>query len=320
MAWAPTPDGSRLKPGLGMLGSMGLFLDSLWRAAAYCLHKRVMVWSLFPLFFMALLAWVLGYFFWAQAVTWTQSMLQGVDWLRSLWEWLRMQGLQSAPQIVAPVLVVLSMIPLIVVLTLLSLSLFMTPALVEWVAQRRFPALEKRHGGSLIASLLWTTGSTFIALVALLVSVPLWFVPPLVVVIPPLLWGWLTYRIMAFDALAAHASKEERRSLFLRHRYVLMLMGAICGYLGAAPAIVWASGVVFVAAFWILIPIALWIYALVFAFSSLWFTHFCLAALERMRAQAGQAPPETVVPLAPLPAVTPSLEHAAPAPPVSSPD
>jgi hypothetical protein len=30
--------------------------------------------------------------------------------------------------------------------------------------------------------------------------------------------------------------------------------------------------------------VAIWIYTLVFAFSSLWFTHYCLAALAELRA------------------------------------
>ncbi|MDR0226605.1 MAG: EI24 domain-containing protein [Burkholderiaceae bacterium] len=279
-----------------MLASMGLLLDSFWRAMAYCLHKRVIAWSLFPLVFMAVSAWVLGYFFWADAVLWVDGLLHGVGWLSTVWGWL---GLPAAPDVVSPVLVVLGFTPVLVVVSLLLVALCMTPALVELVARRRFADLERKRGGSLIASLLWSAGSSVIALIALLVSVPLWFVPPLVLVIPPLIWGWLTYRVMAFDALAEHASKPERRELFLRHRFALMLMGVICGYLGAAPAIVWASGVVFIAAFWVLIPVAIWIYALIFAFSSLWFAHFCLAALDRMRGEGPHAAGAPVVPFAP---------------------
>ena len=35
--------------------------------------------------------------------------------------------------------------------------------------------------------------------------------------------------------------------------------------------------------FVVLVPLAIWIYTLVFAFASLWFAHYALAALERMR-------------------------------------
>ena len=33
----------------------------------------------------------------------------------------------------------------------------------------------------------------------------------------------------------------------------------------------------------VLVPLAIWVYTLVFAFSSLWFTHYSLAALEQLR-------------------------------------
>lgn len=64
----------------------------------------------------------------------------------------------------------------------------MTPALVALVAQRRFH-LERKKGGLFWASALWSVGSTLLALVALVVSVPLWLVPPLVLVLPPLIRG-----------------------------------------------------------------------------------------------------------------------------------
>ena len=95
--------------------------------------------------------------------------------------------------------------------------------------------------------------------------------------------------------LAAQCTLQAAQLL----QQALMLMGVVCGYLGAAPAIVWASGVVFVAAFWILIPVAIWIYALIFAFSSLWFAHFCLAALQRMREEEPALPEAPIIPYAP---------------------
>lgn len=282
-----------------MLADMGLLLDSFWRALAYCLHKRVIVWSLLPLLAMALLTWVLGYFFWADAVQKVQSLLEGVGWLHSIWVWLQERGMSYASELVASIFVVLGALPVLVVLVLLFVGLFMAPVLTRLVAEKRFAQLEKKHGASTIASVIWSGGSTLIALLALFVTLPLWVFPPLMLVVAPLIWGWLTYRVMAFDALSEHASKDERRSLFVRYRMSLILMGIICGYLGAAPGIVWVSGLVFLAAFWILIPIAIWIYALVFAFSALWFAHFCLGALEQMRAQSHFAAADPKVPFAP---------------------
>ncbi len=120
-------------------------------------------------------------------------------------------------------------------------------------------------------------------MIALVISIPLWLVPPLILMLPPLIWGWLSYRVMAFDALAEHASAEERKEIFRRHRGWLLGIGVLTGYLGAAPSLIWASGALLAAAFVILVPLAIWIYTLVFAFSSLWFAHYCLAALQVLR-------------------------------------
>ena len=280
---------------------MGLLFDSFWRAAAYCLRPRVIALSLLPLVLMAVLAMGLGYFYWDAAVQAMRTLLDASSLLASVWGWLQGWGLGDVTAVMAPLLVVLAVAPVLVVVSLLAVAVLMTPALVALVAARRFPDLERKKGGSFIASVAWSVGSTVLALVALVVSVPLWLVPPLVLVLPPLIWGWLTYRVMAFDALSEHASKQERKALFQRHRSSLLVIGVFCGFLGAAPGIVWASGVVFAAAFFILIPIAIWIYTLVFAFSSLWFAHFCLAALQQMRGQ--QAPPPAMPPPARAPDV-----------------
>jgi hypothetical protein len=170
------------------------------------------------------------------------------------------------------------------------------------VAERRFSQLERKHGGSLVTSIAWSLGSSLLALLALVISLPLWLVPPLILVLPPLIWGWLTYRVMAFDALSDHASSQERRELFRRHRMRLLGIGVLTGYLGAAPSILWASGALLAALFVILVPLAIWIYTLVFAFSSLWFAHYCLAALEALRADsAAPLPPAPPVAAAPAP-------------------
>ena len=96
----------------------------------------------------------------------------------------------------------------------------MAPAIVRLVAQRRFPELERQArralvaGPGLVAGLHAGRAGRRWSL-----SVPLWLVPPLVLVLPPLIWGWLTCRVIAFDVLALHASAAERRVLLRRHRW-----------------------------------------------------------------------------------------------------
>jgi len=278
-----------------MLGGMSLFLDAFWRAVAYCLRPRVIALSFLPLVLIVALALGLGYLYWDLALDQVRTGLESVVAIRTLLDWLEGIGAGGLKPVLAPLIVIFLVTPLIVVLSLLVVALLMAPALVGLVAERRFPDLERRRGGSWLGAIVWSLGSALLALIALVVSLPLWLVPPLVLILPPLIWGWLTYRVMAYDALAEHATREERIEIFRRHRGWLLGMGVLTGFLGAAPSLVWASVALFAVAFAVLVPIAVWIYTLVFAFSSLWFAHFCLAALQALRAEAVPAGPATLV-------------------------
>jgi len=260
-------------------------LDAAWRAAAYCLHPRVIALSILPLLVMVAVALGTGWMFWDAAVDGVFLWLEGWDLFARIGDWLGGMGLGSLRTVIAPLIVVFVATPVIVVLTLMAVAVLMSPALVRLVGERRFPALQRRQGASILASIGWSLGSTVLALIALVLTLPLWLVPPLVLLLPPLIWGWLAYRVLAFDALAEHATAEERRLVLRRHRLRLLAMGIVTGYLGGAPSIVWASGALFAAAFVLLVPVAIWIYTVVFAFSSLWFAHYCLAALQELRAE-----------------------------------
>jgi hypothetical protein len=264
---------------------MSLLFDSFWRAVAYCLHPRVILLSLLPLVLMAALALGLGYFFWESAVDAVRATFESWSILATLVGWLEGVGLANLKAVLAPMVVVFLSTPIIVVLALLLVATLMTPSMLGLVAKRRFPLLERKHGGSMIGSLFGGLWATFAALLALMVSIPLWFVPPLVLILPPLIWGWLTYKVMSYDVLSEHASREERVELIRRHRTTLLGMGVLTGYLGAAPSVVWASGALAIVFAPVLVPVAVWIYTLVFAFAALWFAHFALAALQAQRAQ-----------------------------------
>jgi hypothetical protein len=268
---------------------MRLFLDSFWRALAYTLHLRVVLLSLVPLVLLMVLALGWGYFYWEPTVAWVRQGLEAWPLLQTFLTWAAAWGATRVGAAMAPLIVIFAVTPLLIWLCLLAVSLMMGPALVEMVAQRRFQAMERRHGGSLLASLGWTLGSTLLAGILMVLSLPLWWIPPFIFVLPPLIWGWLTYRVMAFDALAVHASREERLELLRRHRLWLLLMGVLSGFMGAAPSLVWASGALFAAAFVVLVPVAIWIYSVVFAFTALWFIHFGLAALHDLRRESDAA-------------------------------
>lgn len=283
-----------------MVDTMGRLGDAFWRAAAYCLHPRVIALSLLPLLIAAGLCVGLGYFFWESAVSAVRGTLESWLLIGSLLRWLDSMGAEGFRAVMAPLVVIALAVPVVLMLSLLLVATMMTPSMVSLVAERRFLQLERKRGAGFVQSALWSLACSLLALLMVLTSMPLWLVPPLVLVLPPLIWGWLAYRVFAFDVLAEHASAEERRALMRQHRLPLLAMGVISGYLGAAPSLIWALSMMAVVLAPLMVLLTIWLYTLVFAFSSLWFAHYCLGALAELRQSQTAVPPEAAT-LSPLP-------------------
>jgi hypothetical protein len=266
---------------------MTAVLDAFVRSLVYCLHPRVIGWSLLPFVLMVGIVSLLGYWYLDGVLAGVTQVLEAMNWLQVLWGWLESVGAGKLKTVLVPLVVIVLLTPVVLMASLFLVALLAAPWLVRWVASRRFPNLERAGGTSYLASVAWALMSIGGALLALAVTSPLWFIPPLVLVLPPLIWGWLTYRVMAFDALAGHASADERREIFHRHRWALLFMGVWAGYLGAAPSMIWSLGFMAVAMAPFLVPLSIWLYTLVFVFSALWFAHFCLGALQRLRDERG---------------------------------
>lgn len=288
-------------------------VDSFWRAAAYCLHPKVILLSLLPLLFAVAAVLGLGWFYWELAVASVRATLEQWSLVVSFLAWLDSIGAAAFGTVLAPLIVVALAVPLIIVASLLLVAWLMAPALVDLVAARRFETLERKRGAGWFSAALWSIGYMLLALLLLGLSLPLWFIPPLVLVLPPLIWGWLTFKVMSYDALAAHASAEERKQLLRDKHWPLLAIGIITGYLGAAPSLLWAVSAATLVLAPVLVVVSVWLYTLVFAFAALWFTHFALAALQRLREQEGRMPELPPVPeaeLLPPPGPPPALPPA----------
>ncbi|MGY8524189.1 EI24 domain-containing protein [Paracidovorax citrulli] len=280
---------------------MNDILRALIRALVSQLHPRMLALTVLP-FVLATLLWGgLLYFTWDPVMTAARQMLETsvfTGWIYGALDWL---GLSSLRAVVAPLFVVAVTIPLAVASILLFIGLWSAPAAIRFL-ERAYPELAKSKGGSLMGSVWHSVSSTLVFLLLVLISLPLWLVPPFFALIPPLLWGWLTYRVMTYDALAEHATPEERRTLMRRHRTPLLTIGVVVGLLGSAPTLLWVSSAAIIFLFPFVLAGALWLYVLIFIFSALWFGHYCLLALGRLRAEKG----------APAPAAGPEVIELAP--------
>jgi hypothetical protein len=117
--------------------------------------------------------------------------------------------------------------------------------MVEHVAARSYPGLERRRGGSLAGS-LWNGFVALGGMVLLFVlSVPLWFFPPLWPLIPLAIVGWVNQRVLRYDALAEHAGAGEMRQVFAGRRVTLYVMGVVLALLAYVPFLGFFAPVVF---------------------------------------------------------------------------
>lgn len=265
---------------------MSELLDAFWRALLDALHPAVLIGSLVPLLAAGGIVFALGWFGWEEAVGGVRMALDDWGLVEVAFGWLDAVGAGTLRTALAPLIVVALAIPLLVVVALLLVAVTMSPALVRRVVARRFATLEA-HGGAGAAwrALLWSLAQTLLALLALVVTLPLWLIPPLALVLPALIWGWLAARVLAFEVLSAHASPDERHAIMQRRRAPLLAMGVASGLLGALPSLAWALGGVAAVVFApVLAVVAVWLYTLVFAFATLWFAHYALACLHALRA------------------------------------
>ena len=205
--------------------------------------------------------------------------------------WFAQYGAGALKVVAVTVIAALLTLPVMIFTSLLFMGVAAMPAIVAHVAGRQFPALTQQHGGSFAGSVKTNLGTILVAIPLWLLTLPLYVIPPLAVLVQVLLWGRVASIVMCYDALADHASDQERRAIMRDHRRQLTLIGMLSGAIGALPGIVWIGGtLISVVLFPILAVIAVWIYVLIFIFTGLWFQYYCMQALEDLRAAGATAP------------------------------
>ena len=199
--------------------------------------------------------------------------------------WWSDYGAGALKVVAVAVIAVLLTLPIMITTALTFMGVVSMPAIVRHVSARQFPKLELKHGGNLAGSIRTNVFTVLGFLPLWLLTLPLYIVPPLALAAQVFLWGRVTSTVMCYDALADHASEQERLAVMRIHKRELTLIGMISGAIGALPGIVWIGGTLISAVlFPVLAVIAVWIYVLIFIFTGLWFLCYCLQALEDLRA------------------------------------
>ncbi|MGV7208797.1 EI24 domain-containing protein [Oxalobacteraceae bacterium A2-2] len=261
-------------------------LRSYGRALAAQLSARMLMLSVAP-FVAAVVLWgVLLYLGLQPLIDHVQSLFVRYDGFAYSSSLLTTLGLGVAKTIIVPLIAMLLLLPLMILTALVFIGVAAMPAIGRHVGRRHYPELEQRRGGTLLGSALTALGGMAIFILAWIVTLPLYFFPPLAVAVQALLWGWLTCRVMVYDALADYASADERHHILARHRWQLLAIGVISGAAGALPGVMWLGGMVLSVVFFpFLAAASIWLYVMIFIFTGLWFSYYCMEALARLREQ-----------------------------------
>lgn len=248
------------------------------------MHPKMLWFSLRPFLIVSILWGCLIWLTWTPALEVLGNFLTTSIFTSWIQDGLIWAGFENARAWIAPLFFVMLLIPLISISLLVFIAFTTVPAIVNKVSrQTAYQGLDRKKGGGPFGSFMYTIWSALICLALVMLTLPVWWIPPLVAVLPPLLWGWLTMRLMSYDVLAQHASPEERDLLLEKYRWPLLSMGIISGMLGAVPTFFWATSALALVLFPIVSFVALWVYSVIFVFAALWFTHFLLDALKVLR-------------------------------------
>lgn len=225
---------------------MNRILGSFAFAFFNMLHPRMLWLMIWPVLISVTIWGIVVFVFWTQAALWVAALLR--QWLETATLFISWDA-SAAALIGAKAIIVLLLMPLIQLTALLILGVFGLPAMVEHVASRRFPQLERRHGGSFAGS-VWNSVVALLGMIVLsLVTLPLWLAPPLWPLIPMAIMSWVNQKVLCYDALAEHASADEMRTVLAASRSVRYLLGFVLALVAYVPLIGFFAPVLFGLAF-----------------------------------------------------------------------
>ena len=217
-------------------------ISSLLYGAANVLHPRMLWLMVWPMLVSLAIWGTVALALWTRTALWLADVLN--RWLQTAAAFIDFD-LGGAALVAAHVLLFLLFVPLVYLTALFILGIFGMEKMVNHVAARSFPHLERRRGGG-IAGSGWNGIVALAGMAGLFVaSLPLWIVPPLWPLIPLAILAWVNQRLLRYDALAEHADADEMRYLFRARRGSLYLLGLLLALTAYIPLVGFAAPVVF---------------------------------------------------------------------------
>lgn len=206
-------------------------LSALTAAFKTLLHPKMLALILWPML-AATVLWVgAALFFWGSWVASLTGMIQATP----LEQWVAQGFMAVVSHYLIGIILVMLLLPAIYVTALMFTAVFAMPMMVGHVAQRSYPELELRHGGTVTGNVVNAVVAIVVYCIGWLLTLPLWLFSPFALVLPIILMAYLNQRLFRYDALAEHASGEEYEQVVERATVKLYLLGALVGLLQFVP-------------------------------------------------------------------------------------
>ena len=216
---------------------------ALFYGLANLFHPRMLWLMIWPMLVSLALWGSVALVMWTRLALWLAELLN--QWALGV---VRLELGQLA-LFLANVALLLLFVPLVYLTALFIIGAFGMQKMVEHVATRSFPHLERRHGGTTAGS-VWNALVTFFGMLLLFaISLPLWLIPVLWPVITLAILTWVNQRLLRYDALAEHADAAEMKRVFREHRGPLLMLGFLLALAAYVPFVGFLGPVVFGLAF-----------------------------------------------------------------------
>ena len=212
---------------------MQAILDALGRAFKSLFHPKMLVLTLWPML-LSLLFWGgLFWWFWDAWVGDLTRLSQGYGVEDRLTNW----GFAWVAHWLVSLLLFSMMLPAIYVTSLLFTAIFVMPTMLNFVAERDYPELEKKRFGTNLGSVWSAVVAVVVFLLLWVLTLPLWLIPFGVFIVPTLLSAYLNQRLFIYDALTDHADRAEFDQIKERTQGRQFGMGALLGFVHYIPVL-----------------------------------------------------------------------------------
>lgn len=231
------------------------------RALRSQLHPR-MIFALFmPVIVTLVLGSILIWLAWTPLTDWLSESLTESAVPGMMDPVVGTAGFLAIKAWMIPIIAVIILLPFAGIVGLAVAAVWIMPLVLAHLSRNNYPDVQPRGRHAFVISVWNAVWVSVVFMTGWLITLPLWLIPPLGMILSVFWWTFAFSRMMRIDAIADHASSEERKSLLRDRNIGFWSIGLICALLNLLPPA------------WVFLPV----------FSGLVFAHFGLEALRQKR-------------------------------------